>query len=210
MRNNLALILCLLANFVFAQKIVLSEGVKISENNDKRLYRIDSDVNSIKLGTIEIYGDLENSLASFNTFYQKARTIGANSYIYNVEKDLNNDEIESITKNITLYYTEKLPEKENFYYVLNSGKPQNIVINGKRFDIPNQSYIENKIIGDESNYISTRKFLGSRINLYFKNAQPEQYFQVVSGGVKSDQTGVGGLVLKSGDLLMLERSYANF
>ena len=153
---------------------------------------------------------MDNDVAAFNAFYQKARTVGANSYIYSVEKDLNNEDIRSNVKIISLYFTQNLPEKYNTYYILNSGKSQNVVVSGKKVEIPSKSFIQDDIKTDESNYISTRKFLGSRINLYYKSSQPEQYFQVISGGVKSDQTGVGGLVLKTGDLIMLERSFANF
>ncbi len=210
MRNSFLVLGLLFANSIFAQKIVLSEASKVNENNDKRLYRIESTSNSIKLGTIEIVGDLDNDVAAFNAFYQKARTVGANSYIYSVEKDLNNEDIRSNVKIISLYFTQNLPEKYNTYYILNSGKSQNVVVSGKKVEIPSKSFIQDDIKTDESNYISTRKFLGSRINLYYKSSQPEQYFQVISGGVKSDQTGVGGLVLKTGDLIMLERSFANF
>ncbi len=210
MRNSFLVLGLLFANSIFAQKIVLSEASKVNENNDKRLYRIESTSNSIKLGTIEIVGDLDNDVAAFNAFYQKARTVGANSYIYSVEKDLNNEDIRSNVKIISLYFTQNLPEKYNTYYILNSGKSQNVVVSGKKVEIPSKSFIQDDIKTDESNYISTRKFLGSRINLYYKSSQPEQYFQVISGGVKSDQTGVGGLVLKTGDLIMLEGSFANF
>ena len=211
MKTKFLIPILFFSSFSFAQTINLSEAISVNEINDRRLFRIDEAGDSKLLGKIEILGALDNETNAFNKFYEKAKVVGANSYIYNVEKDLNGDEILSNTKSISLYYTPSISKKSNSFYVFSSNKFQKLVINGNYVEMPIGTYIVGEINETESNYISTRKFLGSRINLHYKEKQPEQYFQVLSGGVSSDKSGVtGGLVLKTGDIVMLEKSFANF
>ena len=58
--------------------------------------------------------------------------------------------------------------------------------------------------------ISTRKLLGSTIKLTAQNNQPVQYFQISGFGVNTNQNGTPGVNLKSGDIVRLEQSYAQF
>lgn len=211
MKNKLLLFFCFWGSFALAQTIHLSEAHSTNEINDRRLFRIQDSTYSKLLGKIEVVGHLDRETDAFNKFYQKAKTIGANTYIYHVEKDLNGDDIQSNVKIISLYYTPSIIENANKFYVFGSNKSQKIIVDGKSVELSPGTFIEGMIKEGEQNYISTRRILGSRINLHYKINQPEQYFQALTGGIKSDNSGVtGGLVLKTGDIVMLEKSFANF
>lgn len=211
MKNRIWTLIALLPWTVFAQAVNLTEAKTTNENNDQRLYKLEQANDAQYLGKIEILGPLENGPAAFQKFYQKARSLGANAFIFQSKKNLENQEVVSNTREIALYYSQTLPENANSYLVFNDSKGKEILVNGEKVSIPQASYYEGKIVEGESNYIATKKFLGSRVNLYYKEGQPQQNFQVISGGVRSDKSGVtGGLILKTGDLIVLERSYANF
>ena len=211
MKNRIWTLVTLLPLTIFAQAVNLTEAKTTNENNDQRLYKLEEATNAQYLGKIEILGPLENGPTAFQKFYQKARSLGANAFVFHAKKNLDNQDVVSNTREVSLYYSQTLPENANSYLVFNDSKAKEILVNGAKVAIPQTSYYEGKIADGETNYIATKKFLGSRINLYYNEGQPQQNFQVISGGVRSDKSGVtGGLILKTGDLVLLERSYANF
>ncbi|WP_238554960.1 hypothetical protein [Chryseobacterium sp. P1-3] len=55
-----------------------------------------------------------------------------------------------------------------------------------------------------------KKLLGSTVKIQPKTNEDNSYFQISSLKVKSDTSGYGGLNLKSGDIVGLEKSYAEF
>lgn len=211
MKNRIWTLAALLPFTLFAQSVNLTEAKTANDNNDQRLYKIDVVNDAQYLGKIEILGPLEDGPVAFKKFYQKARSLGANAFLYQSKKDLDNQEIATNTREVALYYTPTLPSNANSYLIYNDSKTKEVLVNGEKVTIPQNTYYEGQIKEGANNYIATKKFLGSRVNLYYKEDQPQQNFQLLSGGIRSDKSGVsGGLILKTGDLIVLERSYANF
>lgn len=209
--KRISLLLLLISGIAFSQNIILSEAQNVHENNDRHLYRIYQDSGLVPLGKIEINGMLNDEVKAFNNFYRKAKITGANAYYVKQKYDLNNEPIDSNPKEILLYYLDKIPVEYNTVYIFGSNKAKKISVHDKDIHLLPYTYFKTAIKPETENYISTKKFLGSGINLYYKKNQPEQYFQIVSGGVRSDRSGVtGGLIIKSGDIITLEKSYAEF
>lgn len=95
------------------------------------------------------------------------------------------------------------------YFISSSEKDQRININKEDYVVSPRSYIRVKIHSGEVYRISTKKLLGSTIRLQPKN-EGDQYFQISSTRITSDDSGVGGLRLKTGDIIGLERSYGEY
>lgn len=211
MRNIILGIFVCSVHYFSAQQIILTEAKSHSEKKDNRLYRIKTDSSATYLGKIEIQGFLQNEVEAFQAFYKKSKTIGANTYIYNANLDIEGQPIDTPNKEILLYYSPNIPQEQNVFSVFNSTKETKMIINGEKITMPKRTYLTQYIYSNKDNYISTRHFLGSRINLYYKNEQPKQNYQVISGRFSSDKSGItGGLIFKSGDIILLENSYADF
>jgi hypothetical protein len=58
--------------------------------------------------------------------------------------------------------------------------------------------------------VSVGKFLGSRIKLQGKEGQQEQYFQIFGKKVSANSPSNPGINFKTGDIVGLEKSFANF
>lgn len=211
MKKYSTLILIFLLNGLSAQYITLSKAIKTSDNKDRFFYRIDpATANAEYLGEVEVQGFSNNDAEIFRQIYTKAKTIGANSFALRKSENLD----EQITFNpahyfLDLYYTADIPRQENLIYVISSAsKPQNIKFNNKTVTLLPRTYIKHPLT--EGLSLSVGRLLGSRITLSPKQNQPEQYFQVVPAGIRADHSGPGGLNLKSGDIILLEKSYAGF
>lgn len=211
MKKYSALILIFLLNGLSAQYITLSKAIKTSDNKDRFFYRIDpATANAEYLGEVEVQGFSNNDAETFRQIYNKAKTIGANSFSLRKSENLDGQ----ITFNpahyfLDLYYTADIPRQENLIYVISSAsKPQNIKFNNKTVTLLPRTYVRHALT--EGLSLSVGRLLGSRITLSPKENQPEQYFQVVPAGIRADQSGPGGLNLKSGDIILLEKSYAGF
>ena len=96
------------------------------------------------------------------------------------------------------------------YIFASSEKDQKININRKDYTIKPRSFFKLKIVPGEVYTISTKKLLGSTVQVQPKTNDENLYFQVSSLKIKPDTSGVGGLNLKSGDVIGLEKSYAEF
>lgn len=211
MKKFFLVLLAISTHYVSAQDIILSHAQSHSDNKDSRLYRIEDSTSATYLGKIEIQGFLQNEVEAFQKFYKKAKTIGANTYIYSTNTDLDGKPVQNLNKEIRLYYTPNPSEGQNTFSVFNSTKEMKILINGKKVLMPKRSYTTYSIDTKEDNYIATRHFLGSRVNIHYKSNQPKQNYQVISGRLSSDKSGItGGLIFKSGDIILLENSYADF
>ena len=215
MKKLILLFFSLLVQLVSAQFVTLSKAVKTSENKDKFFYKINPTNDPAEyLGEIEVDGFTNNDAETFNTIYKKAKTIGANSFsLKSVESiDGSRQEFNQAHYFISLYYAANLPKEDNVVYLINSSeKLQKVRINSMKIQLLPRSYRQLELPRGEVVSVSSGKFLGSRILLAHKHSQPVQYFQILPAGVRADQTGYhGGLNIKSGDIIMLEKSYAQF
>lgn len=214
-KNPLLLIFIVMARLCAAQEVHLSKVEKVHENTDRFLYRIDETRNAEYLGEVEIKGFSADDAAVFSEAYKKAKEIGANAWIWKpFEKiDGSAQNLDPAHYRLGLYYMPKtgFPEQGGYLYLFaSSGNDQKIRVNGKEYIIQPRSYLQLKTVPGEIYTISTRKLLGSTIKIQPKLNGSNQYFQVSSARIKSDDTGVGGLNLKSGDIIGLEKSYAEF
>jgi len=197
-----------------AQNVYLSKVEKTNDNTDKFLYKKAETITDAEyLGEIEVQGFSKDDAAVFSLIYKKAKEIGANTFSFKPFENIEGtpQPFNPANYKIALYYTpkEKLKDQEGKLYVFaSSDKEQKISINKKDYLLSPRSYLTQDIIPGEVYIISTKKLLGSTIKV---QANKENlYFQVSSLRVKSDTSGTGGLNLKSGDIVGLEKSYAEF
>lgn len=216
MRKLLIFATLFLLHVVNAQNVFLTKVNKTHENTDKFLYRIQVKIESAEyLGEVEVQGFSKNDPEIFSLIYKKAKEIGANTFAINPYENIDGTTVEFNPAHyrFNLYYLpkEKLVEQTGRVYVFaSSEKDQKISINKNDYVLSPRSYVVMNTIPGEVYTISTRKLLGSAVKLQPKADQQNQYFQISATKVKSDETGVGGLNLKSGDIIGLEKSYAEF
>jgi len=208
------LILCI--HFFNAQNVYLTKVEKTNDNTDKFLYKIHQEIKEAEyLGEIEVQGFSKDDAMVFSLIYKKAKEIGANTfslkYLENI--DGSPQDFNPANYKLALFY---LPKEKLFnqtghiYLFASSDKNQKISINKKDFEFSPRSFtIINANSGDLYT-ISTKKLLGSTIKLQSKPNQINQYFEISSTKIKSDESGIGGLNLKSGDIVGLEKSYGEF
>ena len=217
MINKLVVVFCIwIFQFGNAQNVVLTKVLKMSENSDKFFYKIDPIKDSADyLGELEVQGFSDDDVAVFAKVYKKAKEIGANAFSLKKRFEIDGTEklFDPYNYTFNLYYIEKghLPKEDNVLYIINSNKKsQKIRYNQHLILISPRTYIRKQIPEGESITISTRKLLGTTINLIYKENQPVQFFAIFSTQVKNNTSGSAGLILKSGDIIPLERSYGDF
>lgn len=204
------------AQLFCAQNIYLTKVEKINENTDKFLYRkFDAVTDAQYLGIIDVQGFSKDDAAVFSVVYKKAKEIGANSIALKPFENVDGSPQPFNPSNyrLALYYTpkEKLTAQKGMLYIFaSSEKDQKININKKDYTLSPRSFLTLEIIPGEVYTMSTKKLLGSTIKIQPKTADENLYFQISSLKVKSDTSGIGGLNLKSGDIIGLEKSYADF
>lgn len=204
------------ANFFFAQNVFLTKVEKTHENTDKFLYKIDEEKKDAEyLGEIEVQGFSKKDAEIFSLIYKKAKEIGANTFALtpfeNVDGSLQN--FNPANYKLALYYLPKdqlLNQTGVLYLFASSEKNQKIAVNQVDYIIQPRSYMIFQTTPGEVYTISTKKLLGSAIKFQPKENSSNQYFQISATKIKSDETGIGGLNLKSGDIIGLEKSYAEF
>nr|WP_315027232.1 hypothetical protein [uncultured Chryseobacterium sp.] len=215
--KNLAIILSIAcAQLWTAQNVYLSRVEKTIDSKDKFFYRKDeSIIDAVYLGEIEVQGFSKDDAAMFSLIYKKAKDIGANTFMLKPFENIDGSPqpFNPANYKIALYYTPK--EKQTFqkgemYIFASSEKDQKININSKDYILSPRSFLKLKITSGEVYTISTKKLLGSTIKVQPKTGDDNLYFQVSSLKVRPDNSGVGGLNLKSGDIIGLEKSYAEF
>jgi len=203
-------------HFFNAQNVYLTKVEKTKENTDKFLYKIESEIKDAEyLGEAEVQGYTKDDAEIFSLLYKKAKEIGANTFslkpFENVDGSPQN--FNPANYRLSLYYLpkDKLQNQTGYLYLFaSSEKDQKIALNKKDYVISPRSYLLLKTISGEVYTISTKKLLGSTIKIQQKENSSNQYFQISATKVKSDDTGTGGLNLKSGDIIGLEKSYAEF
>jgi len=216
MKKIIIAVFVFLIHFVNAQNVYLTKVEKTKENTDKFLYKIESEVKDAEyLGEIEVQGFSKDDAGIFSLLYKKAKEIGANTFslkpFENVDGSPQN--FNPANYRLSLYYLpkDKLQNQTGYLYLFaSSEKDQKIALNKKDYVISPRSYLLLKTIPGEVYTISTKKLLGSTIKIQQKENSSNQYFQISATKVKSDDTGIGGLNLKSGDIIGLEKSYAEF
>jgi hypothetical protein len=216
MKKIIIAVFVFLIHFFNAQNVYLTKVEKTNENTDKTLYKINEEVKEAEyLGEIEVQGFSKYDDEVFSLLYKKAKEIGANTFTFkpfeNVDGSLQN--FNPANYKLSLYFLpkEKLLEQTGYLYLFaSSEKDQKIAVNKKDYVISPRSYVRLKITPGEVYTISTKKLLGSTIKVQPKETSTNHYFQISATKVKSDESGVGGLNLKSGDIIGLEKSYAEF
>ncbi|WP_312298697.1 hypothetical protein [Chryseobacterium sp.] len=215
--KNIAFILSVLCVQLWnAQNVYLSKVEKTNDNKDKFLYKKeDAATDAVFLGEVEVQGFSKNDAAVFSMIYKKAKEIGANTFTLKPFENVDGTPLPFNAANykIALYYTpkEKLAVQHGEMFIFaSSEKDQKISINKQNYTLSPRSFLKLKTVPGEVYTISTRKLLGSTIKIQPKAGDETVYFQISSLKVKSDTSGVGGLNLKSGDIIGLEKSYAEF
>lgn len=205
-----------LSPLFLAQNVVLNKVVKTHPNSDKIFYKINPELDGGELlGEVEIQGFSNNNVEIFNKIYTKAKEIGANAFCYlpveNVDGTVS--KLDPMHYKLGLYYLNAadFPKEDNTVYLIGSPyKDHKISINNKIVTIPAHSYSKLILEKGQLYTISTRKLLGSSIKLAAQENHPVTYFQVSGFSVNSNEIGKAGINLKSGDIIRLERSYAQF
>ncbi len=215
MKKILITALILMVQFFIAQNVYLTKVEKTHENTDKFLYKIDEGNDAEYLGEIEVQGFSKYDDEIFALVYKKAKEIGANTYTLkpfeNVDGTKQNFNPSNYRLNLYFLPKEKLAGQTGYIYIFaSSDKNQKIAVNKQDYIISPRSYMMLKIVPGEVYTISTKKLLGSTIRIQPKDNSANQYFQVSAAKIKSDNTGMGGLNLKSGDIIGLESSYGDF
>jgi len=216
MRNYLLVVLFCLAQVVFAQKVYLTKVAKTSDNKDKFFYSLNSGSSDAEyLGEIEVQGYSRDDAGVFSMIYKKAKEIGANAFAWKPFETIDGktEPFNPANYKLGLYYIskDKISDQAGYLYLFASAdKDQKIAVNDKDYTIIPRSYLKLQIIPNQVYSISTKKLLGSSIKVQPKSGDQNMYFQVSSAKVKADHSGVGGLNLKSGDIIGLEKSFAEF
>lgn len=212
MKKIIAFSFLFIAICINAQLVTLSKAVNKSDNVDKFFYLIDPEKQPAEyLGEVEVDGYSENDADVFSMIYKKAKTVGANAFsLYRAEMiDGKKQEFNPRKYRLNLYYSTTFPKEDNVAYLFSSGKKgHKIKLDGKKITLQPRSFIKKVISYGGENSIVAGNLLGSRINLSAKSGQPVQYFQISNFDAKSDEQ--GSISIKSGDIIGLERSYANF
>lgn len=198
-----------------AQNVLLTKVVKTNANNDKFLYKVDPAKSSAEyLGEVEVQGFSDDDANVFGRIYKKAKQIGANAFsLRPIEQIDGNASFDPVHYRLSLYYVDpmELNVQNNIIYIIGSAhKNQNLAINGTKINFPPRTFTIVEMQPGEVYTISTRKILGSSIKVGWKEKQPVQYFQISGFAVNNNQNGVPGIHFKSGDIIKLEQSYAQF
>lgn len=203
-----------LASLAPSQHITLSKAEKTHPNTDKFLYRINPQGQSAEyLGEVEVDGFSTDDSAVFSQIYKKAKLIGANAFSLQQEDKLNGTpaKFDRAHYRLSLYYSRNFPKQDNIAYIFSpADHTVRLRVDGKKISLQPRAYIKKIISYGGDNDVAAGNFLGSRIRLTAKEGQPVQFFMVSAFNVKSDQTGQGGINIKSGDIIGLERSFAEF
>ncbi|WP_326981213.1 hypothetical protein VUJ46_13195 [Chryseobacterium sp. MYb264] len=215
MKNLIIAVFAVFTQLFHAQNVYMTKVAKTHDNTDKFLYRIDEAKNAEYLGEVEIQGFSKYDAEVFSLIYKKAKEIGANAFSLKPFENVDGSPVNFNPANyrFNLYYLpkEKLEDQTgNLYLFASSDKPQTISINRKNYILPSRTYLKIKTVPGDVYTISTKKLLGSTIRLQPKLGEQNQYFQISATKIKPDDSGVGGLNLKSGDIIGLEKSYAEF
>lgn len=205
-----------LINFAFCQNVTLNKVEKVGTNSDKFFYKINPDsVKSQYLGELDVQGFSADDTTVFDLIYKKAKSVGANAFAYKPFATIDgvSKKLDPAHYLLSLYEVKKddFPKQSNFIYIVSSSnKPQKIRFNGNDVELQPRSYVLKMIKPGETYLISTKKFLGSSVNVRSDKYEGKQFFLISSFKVKANPYGTFGINFKSGDILKLEKSYGDF
>lgn len=214
MKKILSATSILLFNLLFSQYVTLSKAVKTSDNKDKFFYLIENESSNAEyLGEVEVQGFSANDPEVFSQIYKKAKSIGANSFSLRKRETIEgtSDSFDPAHYYLNLYYVESFPKEDNVVFVISSAdKTVKARINNKIKEFPPRSFYKLNLQPGAEHSLVSGGFLGSKIKMMYKQGQPSQYFQLLPAGIRADQSGYGSLNIKSGDIILVEKSYAQF
>ena len=200
----------------FAQNVVLNKVVKSNTNSDRFFYKINVENTTAEyLGELEVQGFSSDDVKVFGMIYKKAKEIGANAFSYQPFQTVEetSPKFDAAHYKLNLYYVsaENFPKEDNVIYLIASPyKKQNIAVNKQNIVFQPRTFTKRKLPSGETFSISTKKILGSTIQLSGEENQPVQFFQFSAFSINSNPYGTAGINLKSGDITRLEQSYGQF
>ncbi len=203
-------------NCVQAQNVVFNKIETTHTNTDKFLYRIEKENPEAQfLAEIEIQGNSENPIETFNLIYKKAKEVGANAFAYQpfLTLDEKTNKLDPSHFKLNLYYLEKksFSEDNNTIVLISTSKrSQKLLWNNTKIVLKPESFLTLKLSPGENYTLSTRHLFGSSIKLSYNVEQKIKYFLISAFQVKSDNSGVGGINLKSGDIISIEKSLGDY
>lgn len=216
MRKFLYIYILLYSSFCFSQTVYLTEAKSIGNNKDKFLYALQKEPDSTVahyLGKIEVSDFSNNDVAVFGEIYKKAKSVSANCYYPKFPESIDG-KTQFNPNHYTLYIYDadasKIQKNENTVYLINPNKDVDVRINDKKVKLLTRSYIKIDLSNNDITDVSVGKFLGSRIKLQGKEGQQEQYFQIFGKKVSANSPSNPGINFKTGDIVGLEKSFANF
>ena len=216
MKKALFLHLLFLITALSAQNVVLNKVVKTNTNTDKFLYKINPVNTSAEyLGEIEVQGFSDDDAQVFGMIYKKAKEVGANAFAFKPFEmvDGTSSDFNPINYKLSLYYAAKadFDKEDNIaYFIASPYKKQTIAVNKNKIIFEPRTFTKIKLEPGEIYTVSTQKLLGSSIKIGAQENQPVQYFQLSGFAVNKNSYGNAGIHLKSGDIMKLEQSYAQF
>lgn len=215
MKKFLFLNLIFLSPFFFTQTVILNKVVESHTNEDKIFYKINPKTTPAQyLGEAEVQGFSDNDAKVFGMIYKKAKEIGANAFSFSPFEEVDGtlSPLDPAHYKLSLYSlpVSDFPKEENTVYFISSPyKKQTISINNDKKVFEPRTYTVLNLAPGEVYTVSTRKLLGSSIKIAAQQNQTVQYFQLYGLSVNSND-GQPGINFKSGDIMRLEQSYAQF
>jgi len=209
-------ILFLSVQFIFAQNVYLTKVEKTNDNTDKFFYHIKEDISDAEyLGEIEVQGFSNDDAAIFSQIYKKAKEVGANAFSVKPSESIDDkaQKFDADHYKLKLYHltADKFPNEDgNLYLFASSAKDQKININRKDYILSPRTYLKMPLVSGEIYTISTKKLLGSTIKIQKNSKNYDQYYQISSARLGNSSQNDGTLHLKSGDIVGLEKSFAEF
>ena len=202
--------------FSLAQNVTLNKVVKKHDNSEKIFYKINPDsVRAEYLGEVEVQGFSDDDAKVFGMIYKKVKEVGANAFAFKPFElvDGTSSDFDPINYKLSLYYASAsdFQKEDNVaYFIASPYKKQTISINKEKILFEPRTFTKIKLEPGEIYTVSKQKLLGSSIKIGAQENQPVQYFQISGFAVNTNSYGSAGIHLKSGDIMKLEQSYAQF
>lgn len=216
MKFRITLLLFFFIKVVTAQNVVFNKIITTYKNTDNFLYKIDRGIPQAQLlAEIEIQGYSADYPETFKKIVAKAKEVGANAFSYQpfLKVDENDTKIDVSNYKLNLYHLDKdlFPDENNDVVLIASADhDQKIKWNNDKLLLKENSFIRLKLVQGETYSLATKTLFGSTIKLSYGKDQRIQYYLISAFKVKSDKSGVGGLNLKSGDIIPIEKSFGDF
>ena len=201
-------------NYAFEGKTLLNDLCRVIGLDTSTFDEVKGESDSLAGLILEIIAKLpEKDEEVFAEVYKKAKSVGGNTFIIKSPEQVDGTQVFNPAHYyIYVYYTEaeKIAKEQNLIYIINPNKEVQLRINNTKQKLLPRTYIKYDISKTEITDISVGTILGSRIKFQPKEGQPEQYFQLSGKKVKANPEDNPGINFKTGDIIKLEKSYAQF